>query len=865
MELGTRYRVEKLLGQGGMGQVYKAYDKELGRIVALKVLRPEFAADPTAKERFKQELLLASKVSQKNILRIHDLGEADGLKFISMAFIEGEDLHQVLERCGRLPVERAVSIVGQLCEALRAAHAEGVVHRDLKPQNILIGAGDHVYVSDFGLAKSLEASVTGMTHPGTVLGTPRYMAPEQVEGGKVDHRTDLYAVGLILHEMVTGEAPFSADSAMGEMFRRVKETPKDARVANPEVPEYLAKVILRCLEKEPDHRYQSAEEILSDLRLEKASSAARSLRVPLPSYGRRSWFIMSGLAAAVALALGLLFLGIPGLRERLTHLVGDTAASRGAASSGKEKFVAILPFRVVGEDTSLGYLADGLVDGLSAKLFAMKEVRLASTAATEKIDPRQPQEKIARELGITLLIRGTIQAGGGKIDVVVNLDDVAGRRRILSQEFSGVRQDLLTMEDQIYNKLLDALALKPGAGELAHGALHPTENVEAYDLYLRGRNAIHGGWNPKNVQTALEDYEQALQKDPTFALAYTGLADAYLAMYYNQKNGAWTQRALAAGLQARRLDENLPEAHFSLGEIYRVTGKTAESLAELKRALERAPNSDEGYRRLGQAYLHSGRKDEALQAHLKAIELNPYYWLNYYALGQAYSHLGDNEKALSAFHKVVELDPENAAGYDNLGITYFAEGKLNDSIPFFKKALELRPFPDTYSNLGVVHFYLKQYGESAKMFEKAVQLKPTDQLFVGNLGDAYRWSGQSEKANDAYDKAIELALNALKVNPRDAATMGYLALYYAKRGRPGEAIQMIHHARAIDANSVDLMSQEAVVQTLAGRRVDALRTLREALQKGYAPADARNEPEFNKLREQPDFDKLLAEFSKKVS
>jgi len=520
---------------------------------------------------------------------------------------------------------------------------------------------------------------------------------------------------------------------------------------------------------------------------------------------------------------------------------------------------------VVGEDTSLGYLADGLVDGLSAKLFAMKEVRLASTAATEKIDPRQPQEKIARELGITLLIRGTIQAGGGKIDVVVNLDDVAGRRRILSQEFSGVRQDLLTIEDQIYNKLLDALALKPGAGELAHGALHPTENVEAYDLYLRGRNAIHGGWNPKNVQTALEDYEQALQKDPTFALAYTGLADAYLAMYYNQKNGAWTQRALAAGLQARRLDENLPEAHFSLGEIYRVTGKTAESLAELKRALERAPNSDEGYRRLGQAYLHSGRKDEALQAHLKAIELNPYYWLNYYALGQAYSHLGDNEKALSAFHKVVELDPENAAGYDNLGITYFAEGKLNDSIPFFKKALELRPFPDTYSNLGVVHFYLKQYGESAKMFEKAVQLKPTDQLFVGNLGDAYRWSGQSEKANDAYDKAIELALNALKVNPRDAATMGYLALYYAKRGRPGEAIQMIHHARAIDANSVDLMSQEAVVQTLAGRRVDALRTLREALQKGYAPADARNEPEFNKLREQPDFDKLLAEFSKKVS
>ena len=196
-ELGPRFRIESLIGQGGMGRVYKASDKELGRVVALKVLLPDLTGDPAATQRFKQELLLASKISHKNILRIHDLGEADGVKFISMAYVEGEDLHQLLTKQHPLPIDRAARIARQLCEALEAAHSEGVVHRDLKPQNILMGKDDHVYVSDFGLAKSLEASLAGMTRTGAFLGTPRYMSPEQVEGQPVDHRTDLYALGLI--------------------------------------------------------------------------------------------------------------------------------------------------------------------------------------------------------------------------------------------------------------------------------------------------------------------------------------------------------------------------------------------------------------------------------------------------------------------------------------------------------------------------------------------------------------------------------------------------------------------------------------------------------------------------------------------
>ena len=264
VDFGPRYRIERLLGQGGMGAVYKAHDKELDRPVAIKLIRPDLAAEPQAMARFKQELLLASKISHKNILRIHDLGEANGVKFISMAYVHGQDLHQLLQQHGRLTVDEALHLARQLCGALDAAHAEGVVHRDLKPQNILLDESRTVYITDFGLAKSLESD-TSMTMSGQFLGTPRYMAPEQVDGGKIDHRTDLYAMGLILYEMVTGDVPFHADSAIRLMYMRVHEAPKSPAELNPDLPPWLVQVIMKAIEKEPDRRYQGAREILKDL------------------------------------------------------------------------------------------------------------------------------------------------------------------------------------------------------------------------------------------------------------------------------------------------------------------------------------------------------------------------------------------------------------------------------------------------------------------------------------------------------------------------------------------------------------------------------------------------------------------------
>jgi eukaryotic-like serine/threonine-protein kinase len=409
---------------------------------------------------------------------------------------------------------------------------------------------------------------------------------------------------------------------------------------------------------------------------------------------------------------------------------------------------------------------------------------------------------------------------------------------------------------------VEALALKPTSEEAARATPHPTENFEAYDLYLKGRSAMRGQQDVKNIQGAITYYEDALKKDPNFALAYAGVADASLVMYHEKKDSFWSQKALAAAQQAERLNDNLPEVHFSLGNVYTASGKGAEAVSELKRALELAPNSDDGYRGLGKAYLALGQKDQALQAYQKAIDLNPYYWVNYNYAGQAYSDVGQYDKALAAFQRMIELEPENSFGYLNTGMVYFQQGKYDQCIPFFQKALQIQPHYMTYSDLGTALFFLKRYAESVPMFEKAVEMNQNDSMLMGNLADAYRWSGQPDRAKSTYERAIALGFKQLQVNPRDAHVLDQLSLYYAKKGDTVQSADFIRRARAINPTDVNMIYDQAVVYTLAGRPAEALNSLREALQKGYSLQEAKSDPELGSLRGRPEFARLMAEFDR---
>ena len=858
VDFGPRYRVERLLGQGGMGSVYLAYDQDLGRQVALKLVRPDLMVHPEAIARFKQELLLASKISHRNILRIHDLGDAAGMKFISMAFVDGEDLHHLLMREGKLPLERMLNITRQLCGALEAAHSEGVVHRDLKPQNIMLGKDDQVFVSDFGLAKSLGA-VNSMTQSGEMLGTPRYMAPEQVEAKSVDARTDIYALGLIFYEMVTGDVPFTAETTLQLMYKRAHETPPAPKTVVPDLPDWLNNVIMKCLERTPEQRYQSTREILTDIDSQRAPelSKPQTVHTAYPQVAvthpasKKTWM---GIVAAVAvLILGLL--AVPQIRHAMFRPNAGTAAQTNL------KYVAVLPLRTTGTDQALDYIANGVVESLTAKFTQLKGVSVTSSNAIDKLGKIDSPIDAAKTLGANYVMSGSLQGSGNNLRILISLTDVKSGKEVMPpKEFSGVTGDLLTLEDNIYSDSLKALQVSLSADELARITAHPTERMDAYQAYLQGRNALKGKPGAEVVKGAIADFEKALNADPMFALAYTGIADANLRMYRDTKDGQWAQKAVAAAEHADQLAHDLPEVHFALGSVYGATGKTNEAIAELRNAVLLAPNSDEGFRRLGDALKANGSQQEATVAYSKAIEINPYYWYNFLMRGNAYFAYGDLEKAAADYRHVTELAPNNAKGFTNLGSLSLAQGKWTESIPFFTKAADLDPnSTQAWTNLGNAYFYLKRYQESAKYYEKAATLAPNSELFVGNLAEAYRWMGDKEKANATYDRAIALAQKEVQVNPREKSALGSLGLYYAKKGDDKLAQQYIRRARAIDDKDVALTYNNAVISAIGGRTDEAIQYLRKAVKDGYPVGQIKDDPDFQTLSSNANFVQLLKE------
>lgn len=857
IDFGPRYRVEKLLGQGGMGAVYKAYDVDLDRTVALKLVRPELMVHPEAMARFRQELLLASKISHRNILRIHDLGDAAGMKFISMAYVDGEDLHHVLLREGRLPLPRMLNIAKQLCSALAAAHAEHVVHRDLKPQNIMLGSGDLVQVSDFGLAKSIGAETkAGMTQSGEMLGTPRYMAPEQVEAKSVDARTDIYALGLIFYEMVTGDVPFTAETTLQLMYKRAHETPPPPNKVLPDLPLWLNNVIVKCLACDPAQRYQNASDILRDLENETGPDVASqkvALKIPQVAVTvSRAKMIWIGSAALLAILIAVT-LTVPQIRHRI---FGGSAAQGQAQPTIKS--VAVVPLRVLGDSSQDLITADGIVDALSSKLFQLKDVHVASPNDVARLKTGMSPQEVGQALGVNLVVTGSYQAQDNQFRLILNLEDAKTGKRLWTAPFTGLNSDVITIEDNVYTKLVEALKLNVDSDEQARVSVHATDKVAAYEAYLRGRNAMRGKLGADAAQSAIGYYERALKEDPNFALAYAGLADASLRMYKESNDVKWSDKAVAAAERARNQGPNFPEVYFVSSSVFGATGKSNEAIAMINEALRLAPNSDEGYRRLGDA-LRPTDEQASIDAYKKAIGINPYYWYNYNALGSAYFHFGMDQQAIDTYKKEIEIAPTISTGYTNLGAVYVRAGKYDEAIQQFQAALKIDPQNTVaISGLGNAYFFTKRYAESIQAFEQQVKLKPNDEIANGNLADSYRWSGDKQKADAAYDKAIALAQKDLQVNPRDTEAMGSLALYYAKKGNDILAQQYIHRARSINDSNVEFVYIEGVVQALAGKDDDAVKTLTEAFQKGFPVGDARNDPELTKLfATRPELAKLL--------
>jgi tetratricopeptide (TPR) repeat protein/TolB-like protein len=632
---------------------------------------------------------------------------------------------------------------------------------------------------------------------------------------------------------------------------------------------------MRCLERDPNDRYQNAYEILADLQggssggsmsrvgMSRIGSGSQSVIIQIPEFASHRWvWIVAGVVALLLIAFAIPPVRhlIPGFRVEQTGPAGSAASGIPPLSSGR--YVAILPLQVLGDQSQLGYLAQGIQEALAAKLFQLKGVHVTSSDAAAKADLKQPLEKIARSLGANTLVQGMVQGNGDKIRIILNMEDVVNGKRIWSQQFDGVAADLFTLEDHIYAQVVSAMDVNPTNEENANAEVRPTDNVASYDFYLRGRNALRVN-DAKSIQTALDYFNQAVKQDPKFALAYTGVAQASLRMFGLTNDGFWTQKALAAAQQALQLNDKLPEVHSTLGSVYRATGKYSEAIAELNRAQALAPNSDEVYWRLGNVYLSKGDMPHAIEAYQKAVQLNPYYWVNENSLGDAYFQTGEYDKALEAFKQVTTLEPDVNNGYVNSGTVLVEQGKYAEAVPLLQRALQIEPDAAGYTNIGTAYFFLRRFSEAAQAFEKAVAINANDTQLVVNLGDAYRALGQKDKAQAAYQKAISVGYKQLQTNPQDASVMAEIALSYANVGNVQESQTLIGRARALDKKDMNIAYTEVQIAALTGKSSQAVTLLADALENHF-PADyAANDPDLDTLHDNPEFLKLMKKYSKK--
>jgi serine/threonine protein kinase/tetratricopeptide (TPR) repeat protein len=865
-QLLGHYRIVEKIGAGGMGEVYRAHDETLDRDVALKVLPIGMLADEAARKRFRKEALALAKLNHPNIETVYEFATQDGVDFLAMELIAGLTLAQKLSD-GLLTDQETLRLGTQIAEGLNAAHERGVVHCDLKPGNVMVTANGHAKVLDFGLAKffhtSKDSSITESLSEMRAAGTLPYMSPEQVRGERVDSRTDIYSAGAVLYEMSTGQRPFPETHGPRLIDAILHQLPLPPSTLNRRLKPSFENVILKALDKDPDCRYQSATELSVDLK-------RLAISAPLTTAPRRlvmrRFRLPTAISVSVAVLLALAFLGVR--NYKISRIASSVPASSVPASmSGiplrsSGRFVAVLPIQVLGDASQVGYLAQGVQEGLSTRLFQLKGVSVTSSDEARKIDQKQPLTKIARALGANYLVHGTLQSLGDTIRVSLILEDVAQGSRLWSQELSGTKDQLQILDDQASEAVATALGIKASEEELSRSEARETSNVHAYDLYLRGRYSLAGN-DVNNVKSALDYFNEALHEDPFFVLPFIGAADAALRMYEVKKDSFWSEKAMTAARAAQVLDDGLPEVHSVLGSAYIATGKYAEGITELKRAISIAPSSDEAYRRLGAAYLASGDYPHAIESFQKAVDLNSYFWVNQNSLGNVHFQSGDYPKALQAFQQVTVLAPDIETGFENMGNVYAQQGKYQEAVTYFQKALQIEPYFTTYSNLGTAYFFLKQYPQAVRMFEKAVELNPNDTAAMANLGDAYRGAGQQQKARATYFQALSLGNRELQINPRNADVLAQMALCYANLADPHQADLFIKKARAIDKSNVGYIYQEAQIYALLGKTQEALGALLESLDKHYPADAAASDPELDSLHGNPEFDELIKKYSAK--
>ncbi len=723
-----RYEIIEELGTGGMGRVYRAEDTKVREQIALKLIRPEVAADKETIDRFRNELKTARRVRHKNVTGMYDFGEDQGTHYIAMEYVPGEDLKSLIRRVGELPVAKSMAIAGQICEGLSEAHGLGIVHRDLKPSNVMIDKDGNARIMDFGIARSIEAK--GTTDTDLVIGTPEYMSPEQAEGSDVDRRSDIYSLGIILYEMLTGRLPFEAETAMGFLLKHRTEKPRNPTELNAFISESLSRIILKCLEKERGERWADARELLA---------ALRSVEEP------------------------------------------KTTAMKTPADRTS---IAVLPFKNMSADPEQNYFCEGLAEELINVLTQVEGLRVVARTSAfsfqgKEIDIRE----IGRKLNVENVLEGSVRKAGKKLRITAQLISVADGYHLWSERFDREMTDVFAIQDEIAQAV--AARMKTGLeGEKTEGlAKRYTDNVEAYHLYLKGvywRRML----TVDRVSKSIEYFNRAIEKDPGYALAYAGLAYVYQILHFYSPSPSKDlyPRALEAARKALDLDDSLAEAHEAMGVIksyWEWDWEGAEK--ELRRTLEINPNYIWAHFHFANLHLYNGRFDEALAGLKRIHDLDPLNPAFIRTMAECHLQAGRLRDAEESAKETLEIDPFLPPTWIILGHVYLRQSRFEEALEAMKKDTVKGSFQEL--NMGIVYARMGKPGEAQKILNKWVERSRTEFVSgyylaalcfaLGRRDSGFNWLEKGYEEHDGWlmGLKIDFLMDDARDDPRYQALL----------------------------------------------------------------------------------------------
>jgi tetratricopeptide (TPR) repeat protein/predicted Ser/Thr protein kinase len=854
-----RFVLGPRLGVGGMGQVFIATDPTLKRSVAIKRATTGEEADPADRKRVLKEAQRASALNHPNVGAMYDVIEQGGELWLVMEYVEGETLRHRL----RKPISREefFTIATQCCEGLQAAQEKGIIHGDIKPENIMITPGNRVKILDFGVARRAWSSspndiTKSMETMKASSGTPAYMAPEVLLQKPDDGRSDIFSLGLVFYEMLGGEQPFHSESLATTIARIVHEEP--AALKN--VPAPLAKVIRRALAKDPTARYATPAALLEDLRrVEQGGKPKRARAIP----GQLRRYNLLAALGVVALVLVTLLAFRP-VRQWLHS--SKSAQTKPAQASPQPKalpatkILAVLPFSpAANSDAKLAALGEGLVANLAAKLGKLSEDR-----AFEVVPPRNLQERkittladAAHFFGANLGLAMNLEPAGNLIKLSYSIVEAATSSVIGGDSITVPASDLFSVEENVAAGTVKALHLQLRPEEEAALKVHGTDRAEAYRYYLQGRGYLLDHSKAENLDNAALMAREALKLDPNFGMAKAVLGESYWFKYTDTKKKGWIEPAQTNCNEAVKLGNSGAAGHVCLGRIDDGTGKYSNAESEFQLALGLEPTNEDAFAGLALAYEHEGKITEAEKAYQQAIQAHPNSRFSYNNFGMFYRRRNEYDKALQMYAKVIEIAPEWYGTYVNVGSIYNETAQFEKALEPLNKSISIRPSYAGYVNLGVAYFGLARYTEAATAYQEAIKLDPQQFIVWGNLGEAFYYGGKKDLSKAPLRKAIELAEAQLKVNPHDPGVLSSVAGYYSMIGERTQALRYIAEALQYGRHDKEILEDAASVYNQSGEPGLAVEFLEKMLQAGYTPDKIRSLHEFDNLANTPGYQQLM--------